>query len=576
MKTIEVTPKEVETVRKMLLNNDLLALEYKIIKEKNKVYLPLKNDSPKLKGYKIVDKKLTKSQKFQKLTDILKNKISKEELELLPKSIDTIGDIAIIEVPEGLNKKEKLIAQHLLKTHKGLKTIAKKAGHYSGLYRTRKLKILAGENKKETIHKENDVIIKLNVETCYFSPRSSTERKRISQLIKPGEDVLVMFSGVAPFPLVFAKHTQARGIYGVELNPEAHKYALENVAKNKFHNVHLLQGDVKKILPNFYEYLIGLKSSIDLFELNQRLKLKPQIMELHLFEKDLFERLPKLEKTIKNLQKKGIKVILHMPFKFEGEHIGLDHKHDKQSLYVLGRLGKLCKKYKIKAIVHPSSEKGCNRKQVIENLKKLEEYFEYFYFENVTQGIFCKTKDIYSIAKKVGIKNICIDTAHLYIVYKNNNKIIRHIKKMQKHFNTYFHLNDYDGKTHSAEIGTGFIKFEKILPYVNFGVTEVISKNEKHPLEMLNSYKKIKKKTKKFDRILMPLPKSANQFLDIALSVAKKGATIHYYDFLHEKEMPQEAIKKIKKHQKRFKIKYWGKCGQYAPNKSRVCVDFKI
>ncbi len=35
--------------------------------------------------------------------------------------------------------------------------------------------------------------------------------------------------------------------------------------------------------------------------------------------------------------------------------------------------------------------------------------------------------------------------------------------------------------------------------------------------------------TEKFDRILMPLPERADRFLPVALRMAKKGATLHYY-----------------------------------------------
>jgi tRNA (guanine37-N1)-methyltransferase len=51
----------------------------------------------------------------------------------------------------------------------------------------------------------------------------------------------------------------------------------------------------------------------------------------------------------------------------------------------------------------------------------------------------------------------------------------------------------------------------------------------------------------KFDRILMPLPKSAEDFLDVALSASKKGTVIHFYDFLFEEEIPKKAVEKIKR-----------------------------
>jgi tRNA (guanine37-N1)-methyltransferase len=176
--------------------------------------------------------------------------LSKKELKKIPRSFDTVGDILIFsEFPKELKKKEKEIGKYLLKQLKNVKIIAKKSKFYSGKYRTPKLKILAGEKRKETIHKENGVLIKLNPEKAYFSPRSGNERLRLSKLIKKDESVLVMFSGVSPFPLVISKHSKAKEIYGIEINKKAHKYAEENIKLNKLRNVKVFKGNVKKILP---------------------------------------------------------------------------------------------------------------------------------------------------------------------------------------------------------------------------------------------------------------------------------------------------------------------------------------
>jgi tRNA (guanine37-N1)-methyltransferase len=52
-------------------------------------------------------------------------------------------------------------------------------------------------------------------------------------MIKPKEVVLSMFAGVAPFPIAMAKRQPKVGkIYSVEINPDAHRYALENVMIN--------------------------------------------------------------------------------------------------------------------------------------------------------------------------------------------------------------------------------------------------------------------------------------------------------------------------------------------------------
>ena len=181
----------------------------------------------------------------------LKDKLSEKELELVPTSFDVVGDILIFsEFPKELAEKEKLIGKTILETYHHIKTILKKTRKYSGKFRTPKLKIIAGEKRKETVHKENNVFIKLDVEKVYFSARMSSERKRIADLIKPNESVLVMFSGCGIYPLVIAKNSQSKEVYGIEINPIAHKYAIENIKKNKLENkIKIFLGDVKKILP---------------------------------------------------------------------------------------------------------------------------------------------------------------------------------------------------------------------------------------------------------------------------------------------------------------------------------------
>lgn len=181
----------------------------------------------------------------------LKDKLTKKELELVPSSFDVVGDIMIFsDFPKELAKKEKVIGNVILENYNHIKTVLKKTKKYSGKFRTPKLKVVAGKKGKETICKENNVLVKLDVEKVYFSPRMSSERKRIASLIKPNELVLVMFSGSGVYCLVIAKNTKCKEVYGIEVNPVAHKYALENAKKNKLESrIRLFFGDVRKIIP---------------------------------------------------------------------------------------------------------------------------------------------------------------------------------------------------------------------------------------------------------------------------------------------------------------------------------------
>lgn len=183
------------------------------------------------------------------LKDALSGKLTKKEIEILGRAYDIIGDIAILDIPEELVDKEHIIAATLLDMVKPVRVVVKKVGKHAGTYRLQKVKILAGDRRKTTMYKENGVRMKVHVEKVYFSPRFGTERLRIARQIKPKERVLVMFSGVAPFPLVIARWSKAKSIVGVELNSYAHRLGEENVTLNKFENIKLYVGDVRAVVP---------------------------------------------------------------------------------------------------------------------------------------------------------------------------------------------------------------------------------------------------------------------------------------------------------------------------------------
>lgn len=197
--------------------------------------------------------------------------LTAKELEVMPTSFDVVGDIMIFaNFPKALLKKEKKIANTILENYKQVKVVAKKTKQYSGVFRTPKLNIMGGEKRKETTHKENGVMLHLDVEKVYFSTRSGSERQRIINLVKPHESVLVMFSGCGPYAVEIAKHTKAKEVYGIEINPVGHTYAQINAKANKVENkVKLLCGDVKKTVPalkkKFDRILMPLPKTADKF-----------------------------------------------------------------------------------------------------------------------------------------------------------------------------------------------------------------------------------------------------------------------------------------------------------------------
>src|SRR5271170_2390570 len=172
------------------------------------------------------------------------------ELSALESGIDVIGDIAIVKLREGAEGKEEALAKAILEEMRSVKCVYGQEGGIEGDYRLRKLRHLGGEERTTTLHKENGVRLKLDVETCYFSPRLSTERLRIAAQVGRGERVLNMFAGVGPYSVLIAKKTE---VWSCELNDAAFRYHVENNKLNKVEGrVKMVEGDAM-LLPQKLE-----------------------------------------------------------------------------------------------------------------------------------------------------------------------------------------------------------------------------------------------------------------------------------------------------------------------------------
>lgn len=242
------------------------------------------------------------------LKDALKGNIPDNVLPLVQSSFDRVGDLIIIEVPDELVKYEKKIGVTLLSMHRGIKTVAKKVGQRYGKYRRQKLKIIAGKRSKTALYKENGVQMFVNYEQAYFSSRLGNDRLNIAREVQPGEEVLVMFSGIGPYLFTIRKHSKGGALYGVELNPKGHELALKNTALNKMKGLHFFCGDVRTVVPKlkkqFDRVLMPLpKTSFDFLDVAFNATKKGGIVNYYTFwHEDLYKDEEKrLLKEIKRL-----------------------------------------------------------------------------------------------------------------------------------------------------------------------------------------------------------------------------------------------------------------------------------
>jgi tRNA (guanine37-N1)-methyltransferase len=188
----------------------------------------------------------------------LKGKLSDEEVALVYKSYDIVGDLAVIRIPETLLPLSKTIAETLMQQHKPVKAVWQQSSPVSGDFRLRELDWVAGEQRSETIHREHGCLCKVDIKECYFSPRLGYERLRIANMVKEDEVVVNMFAGVGCYSMTIAKHSRAAKIYSIDINPVAVKYMRENILLNKVvDRVIPIEGDAEKIIEE------GLKNIAD-------------------------------------------------------------------------------------------------------------------------------------------------------------------------------------------------------------------------------------------------------------------------------------------------------------------------
>lgn len=166
------------------------------------------------------------------LKKALQGVLTEQEANDLYSAFDQIGDIIVVRIPDSLLSKKKVIGETLLEAVRPARSVFYQSSDVSGDFRTRKLEVIAGEDNTETEYREYGCRFRVDVEKAFFSPRLSTERKRIADLVQDGEVLINMFGGVGMFSIVAAKMKNCT-VYNIDLNPHASKLCEQNIKLNK-------------------------------------------------------------------------------------------------------------------------------------------------------------------------------------------------------------------------------------------------------------------------------------------------------------------------------------------------------
>ncbi|MGB2841025.1 MAG: class I SAM-dependent methyltransferase family protein [Halobacteriota archaeon] len=235
-----------EEIRRALKELELLRTDARIISNDDFIYLPL------IRALKEAEKReIGAAELLTREFEVLERRRSIEDIIGLKPSYEIIGDLAVL-TDVITEENEQLIAHAILSLHKNIKVVAKRISPVEGVFRKRKMKIIAGENRTETLHKENGCKYKLDLGKVYFNPRLASERNRVAAQVRGNkEEIIDMFAGVGSFSIQVAKRARQSHVTAIDVNPDAILYLRENIRLNGVKNVEAIEGDVREIYVKF-------------------------------------------------------------------------------------------------------------------------------------------------------------------------------------------------------------------------------------------------------------------------------------------------------------------------------------
>ncbi len=234
-----------EATRQALAAADLLDTDHEITVDGETLYIPVVDPEAVSDDYEIV----------QRSAEQRRSPKSPAELLGYEPSIERLGDLVILDEDDPDRAAE--IADAVVDSHVPARAVLNRASPIQGELRVREWDVCyvdpdapGDRSPTETVHREYGHEFELDVASVYFSPRLATERHRVIEQIKPGEQVFDMFAGVGPFAIPAA--SQGATVVAVDLNETAIEYLRRNADRNGVSDrVRAIHGDVREVAAEY-------------------------------------------------------------------------------------------------------------------------------------------------------------------------------------------------------------------------------------------------------------------------------------------------------------------------------------
>ena len=148
----------------------------------------------------------------------------------LPDGYQRLGHVLLVRVPPGLWPHRREVGRAWVE-ELGVDTVLARTGPVGGELREPHAETIAGD-RTETEVVEFGVRWRLDAARLMFAMGNRTERRRVRDLVRPGERIADLFAGIGYFAVPAALVDPSVRVTAVEKNPVAHRYLVENAAAN--------------------------------------------------------------------------------------------------------------------------------------------------------------------------------------------------------------------------------------------------------------------------------------------------------------------------------------------------------
>ena len=224
---------------------------------------------------------------------------------------------------------------------------------------------------------------------------------------------------------------------------------------------------------------IRLKAALHLAQIQDRMRYRPEILEIHVKEENL-NNPEEIIRTIQDLKSQGVRVYLHHPAKYRGEYLDIISSSQRMRDFYdwsCKELAMICRQVDVKCVIHchyaeSESSSFLDKASRVAVRKRLESILcisdQAFLWEDTIRGIFSADNPFLfsEIVEPLNL-SLNIDVSHSFIALKGDNeKLERHLERFHA-YAQYYHLVDSKGVYHDAlPLGKGKINWGMVKSYV--------------------------------------------------------------------------------------------------------------